>query len=59
MSDEDGDRRKASRRDKKPRLWLVDQAVSEIMPDGEKEKQLMHGLLNQGDKLEQEKGLLF
>ena len=40
-------------------LWLVAQAVSEILPDGEKEKQLMQGLLNQREKLEHEDGLLF
>jgi putative DNA methylase len=40
-------------------LWLVAQAVSEILPDGEKEKQLMQGLLNQRDKLDQEQGMLF
>lgn len=34
-------------------LWLVAQAVSEILPDGEKEKQLMQGLLNQKDGLEE------
>jgi adenine-specific DNA methylase len=34
-------------------LWLVAQAVSEILPDGDKEKQLMQGLLNQRDGLEQ------
>jgi adenine-specific DNA methylase len=34
-------------------LWLVAQAVSEILPDGEKEKQLMQGLLNQKEQLEQ------
>jgi adenine-specific DNA methylase len=34
-------------------LWLVAQAVSEILPDGDKEKQLMQGLLNQKDGLEQ------
>ena len=28
-------------------LWLVAQAISEILPDGDKEKQLMQGLLNQ------------
>jgi putative DNA methylase len=32
-------------------LWLVAQAVSEILPDGDKEKQLMQGLLNQKDGL--------
>ena len=36
-----------------PSLWLVAQAVSEILPDGDKEKQLMQGLLNQKDALEQ------
>lgn len=35
-----------------PSLWLVAQAISEILPDGEKEKQLMQGLLNQKDNLE-------
>jgi hypothetical protein len=34
-------------------LWLVAQAVSEILPDGDKEKQLMQGLLNQKETLEQ------
>ena len=34
-------------------LWLVAQAVSEILPDGDKEKQLMQGLLNQKDGLEE------
>jgi adenine-specific DNA methylase len=34
-------------------LWLVAQAISEILPDGDKEKQLMQGLLNQKEKLEQ------
>lgn len=34
-------------------LWLVAQAVSEILPDGEKEKQLMQGLLNQREQLEE------
>ena len=29
--------------------WLVAQAVSEILPDGDKEKQLLQGLLNQRD----------
>jgi adenine-specific DNA methylase len=33
-------------------LWLVAQAVSEILPDGDKEKQLMQGLLNQKEALE-------
>jgi len=35
-----------------PNIWLVAQAVSEILPDGDKEKQLMQGLLNQRDQLE-------
>ncbi|MBI2825949.1 MAG: DUF1156 domain-containing protein [Planctomycetia bacterium] len=35
-----------------PSLWLVAQAVSEILSDGDKEKQLMQGLLNQKDQLE-------
>jgi adenine-specific DNA methylase len=33
-------------------LWLVAQTVSEILPEGDKEKQLMQGLLNQKDGLE-------
>lgn len=32
--------------------WLVAQAVSEVLPDGDKEKQLMQGLLNQRDRIE-------
>jgi adenine-specific DNA methylase len=36
-----------------PNLWLLAQAVSEILPDGDKEKQLMQGLLNQRDQLEE------
>jgi adenine-specific DNA methylase len=36
-----------------PNLWLVAQAVSEILPEGDKEKQLMQGLLNQRDQLEE------
>lgn len=36
-----------------PALWLVAQAVSEILPDGEREKQLMQGLLNQQEGLEE------
>lgn len=35
-----------------PNLWVVAQAVSEILPDGDKEKQLMQGLLNQRESLE-------
>ena len=34
-------------------VWLVAQAISEILPDGDKEKQLMQGLLHQRDKLEE------
>jgi adenine-specific DNA methylase len=36
-----------------PTLWLVAQAISEILPDGDKEKQLMQGLLNQREGLEE------
>ena len=32
-------------------LWQVAQAISEILPDGDREKQLMQGLLNQRDGL--------
>ncbi len=39
-----------------PALWLVAQAISEILPDGDKEKQLMQGLLNQKEKIEQAVG---
>jgi hypothetical protein len=38
----------------------VAQAISEILPDGDKEKQLMQGLLNQREGLEaatRQKGL--
>jgi putative DNA methylase len=50
-----------SRQGRNPSLWLVAQAISEILPDGDKEKQLMQGLLNQRDHLEEEarKGKLF
>jgi adenine-specific DNA methylase len=34
-----------------PTLWLVAQAISEILPDGDREKQLMQGLLNQREGL--------
>ena len=34
-------------------LWLVAQAISETLPDGDKEKQLMQGLLNQKEGLEE------
>jgi adenine-specific DNA methylase len=39
-----------------PTLWVVAQAISEILPDGDREKQLMQGLLNQKEKLEQAAG---
>ena len=39
-----------------PTLWVVAQAISEILPDGDKEKQLMQGLLNQKETLEQAAG---
>jgi adenine-specific DNA methylase len=42
-----------------PDLWLVAQAISEILPDGDKEKQLMQGLLNQKDRLSEAQGRLF
>lgn len=42
-----------------PSLWLVAQAVSETLPDGDKEKQLMQGLLNQKDQLDEAQGRLF
>jgi adenine-specific DNA methylase/REP element-mobilizing transposase RayT len=32
-------------------LWVVAQAISEILPDGDKEKQLMQGLLASRDRL--------
>jgi len=32
-------------------LWLVAQALSDILPDGDKEKQLLQSLLNQRDGL--------
>jgi adenine-specific DNA methylase len=35
-------------------LWVVAQAVSEILPEGDKEKQLMQGLLNQREQIEEE-----
>jgi adenine-specific DNA methylase len=41
-----------------PALWLVAQAVSEILPDGDKEKQLMQGLLNQRDQIAGHQGFL-
>ena len=41
-----------------PSLWLVAQAISETLPDGDKEKQLMQGLLNQRDQLVEGQGRL-
>jgi putative DNA methylase len=43
------------------KLWTVAQAISEVLPDGDKEKQLLQGLLNQRDKVEQDmkEGRLF
>jgi putative DNA methylase len=38
---------------KNSNLWVVAQAVSEILPDGDKEKQLMQGLLNQREQVEE------
>jgi adenine-specific DNA methylase len=38
---------------KNPSLWVVAQAVSEILPDGDKEKQLLQGLLNQREQIEE------
>jgi hypothetical protein len=38
---------------------VVAQAVREILPDGDKEKQLMQGLLNQRDQLEKAEAPLF
>lgn len=35
-------------------LWVVAQAISEILPEGDKEKQLMQGLLNQREQIEEE-----
>jgi len=43
------------------KVWTVAQAMSEVLPDGDKEKQLLQGLLNQRDKVEEEmkEGRLF
>ena len=35
------------------KLRTVAQAISEVLPDGDKEKQLPQGLLNQRDKVEE------
>ncbi len=42
-----------------PALWPVAQAVSEILPDGDKEKQVMQGRLNQREQLAEAQGQLF
>jgi adenine-specific DNA methylase len=43
-----------SRQIRNASLWVVAQAVSEILPEGDKEKQLMQGLLNQREQIEEE-----
>ena len=35
------------------KLWTVAQAMSEVLPDGDKDKQLLQGLLNQRDKIDE------
>jgi putative DNA methylase len=35
------------------KLWTVAQAMSEVLSDGDKEKQLLQGLLNQRDKIDE------
>jgi len=35
------------------KLWTVAQAISEVLPDGDKEKQLLQGLLNQREKIDE------
>lgn len=35
------------------KLWTVAQAISEVLPDGDKEKQLLQGLLNQRDRIDE------
>jgi hypothetical protein len=42
-----------------PALWLVAQAVSATLPDGDKEEQSMQGLLNQQEQLAEAQGRLF
>ena len=42
--------RTAHGRNEKP--WTVTQAISEVLPDDDKEKQLLQGLLNQRDKID-------
>jgi hypothetical protein len=48
-----------SGRGQNPALWVVAQALSEVLPDGDKERQLLQGLLNQKDRLEEAQGRLF
>jgi adenine-specific DNA methylase len=43
----------SSGQEKNPNLWVVAQAISEILPEGDKEKQLMQGLLNQREQVEE------
>jgi len=40
-------------------LWATAQAISEILPQGDKEKQLLQGLLNQRDRVESQLRLDF
>lgn len=42
-----------------PAPWLVAQALSEVLPDGDKEKQLLQVLLNQKEQLDDSQGRLF
>ena len=39
--------------DRNAKLWTVAQAVSEVLADGDQEKQLLQGLLNQRDKIDE------
>lgn len=48
-----------SRQAQNPALWLVAQAVREILPEGDKEKQRMQDLLNQREPLAEAQGRLF
>jgi hypothetical protein len=40
-------------------LWLLAQALSEVLPDGDKVRQWLRGLLNQKDRLDEARGRLF
>jgi adenine-specific DNA methylase len=44
---------------KSEKLWTVAQAISEVLPDGDKEKQLLQGLLNQRERVEKDMATLF